>query len=240
MFRISREDENEESEDKIAQVKEREEIVPRASSTYVKDLAKRPLYARAVLYLYEHGITYQTELYEAIGCTQGTAYWMMRKLGECGIVKILRQMERENPVLDKRMTYYKLSKAVKNTPTFIPELKKWFQYECLKTLERYFSPYQWVKVEELKEDMKFNYIVNRRYGMRFEDALKLLVDSGVFWVERNRDDDVVEIKRMFDNYGRRIDRDVTTPPPTKEQVSEEVKEVKEAVAPIEFELLEEE
>ena len=224
LFHPEREDENvEEKEEAVPIKKSREEIIPRASSTYTKELAKSPLYARAIFYLFEHGIAYQTEIWETLGCTQGTVSMMMKKLGEMGIVKIIKQMERERPVLDKTRVFYKLSKGGNNL-NFITELQKWFEYERLRAIERLFS-LEWVKVEELKNDERFKWTL-WRYGIKFEEALGIIKDSGIFYIQNNYDDELTAIKRAFDNFGRRIEEEESeieevTPTESKLEESEE-------------------
>lgn len=208
------ENEDEETENKTSQVKQRQEIAPKGTSTYIRDLAKRPLFCRSVLYLHEHGITYQQEIWEDLGCNQASAYGMMKRLTDVGIVKTLRGADREVPVLDRRMTYYTLTNVVKQNSHFIPELKKWFEYEQLGAIEKLFSPYEWISVEGLKANEGFASTIDK-WGLTFEDALRLITASGVFYVERDRNDEVERFKRAFNNYHKRVPKEQTEPPKPK-------------------------
>lgn len=222
MFEEEHEDENEESEETREVVKDRAKIVPRTSMMSIRDLAKRPLFARAILFLYEHGVVQQVELYEALQVTQGTISAYMKRLIESGIVRRISRAEAEGFVFDRRYVYYELPENVRQNRDFITELKKCYEYQCLKTIERVFTPYEWADVAELKENERFLSTIDR-LGLTFEDALRLITRYGIFYVDKDKDGKVLRFKRAFDNYSRRVPKEQTESPKKTYAKREEVR-----------------
>lgn len=201
-------------------IKERSEIVPRTTMMVVRDLARKPIHTRAIMYLFERGVVRQNELAKALHVTQGTISWDMLTLSKANLVTKIRRGEAEGFVLDRRATYYSLPEHI-NKP-FIQELKKCYEYQCLQTIEKLFSPYEWVTVESLKQNKKFMALIVWKLGLKFEDVLKIIVTSGIFYTDADEEDedyeDVTKFKRAFDNFSRRVPKEQTTPPEPPETV----------------------
>lgn len=214
MFRTEEDnDENEiEREEEIVEVTRESDIVPKASSVQVKEIARRPVMVRAIFYLKDHGVCCHTEIERAIGCNTATVHFAMKKLSGIGVVQTLKQSEVENPI-DKRMTYYKLA-GVKQRPEFwnqfLSQLEKLFEYELLNQLKPLLPEHEWISIEQLKKDPKINHIITRRFGMTFEKALKILLSFPVFYTQ-NDNGEVSAIKRKYDSKGRRIDEQELEP-----------------------------
>lgn len=205
----NREDENE-VEHNLFEIEEREEIIPKSTLLYIKDIAKRPLMARAILYLDKHGLTYQKELEEYLNCSQPALSVLMKKLNDLGLVKIIPQGQLKNAV-DKRLIYYRLPNLqLEAHQKIIGELTKWYDYEALKTLETYIKPYIWVNTSKLRDNEKFNKMIFRKFGLNFKSAIDIMASSPIFFTEKE-EGEIVAVKRKFDSCGRRIKVDQTEP-----------------------------
>lgn len=214
-------------EEETAEVAREAYIVPKASSVIVKEIARRPVMARAIFYLDKHGVCYATEIERAIGCNCATVHFYMQKLTDIGVVETLKQSEVEKSI-DKRMTYYKLvAKQHPNWNAFKKQLKKLFEYELLRQLERLLPVYEWISIEQIRKDPRVNHIINREFGMNFDEALKTLLSFPVFYIQKEDNGEVSAIKRKYDNRGRRIDEkepELLEVEPEIEEVAEEAVE----------------